>query len=322
MPYSQSKASSTTRCMPSTQFQSVSATKHSLEHYIRRIQAAQAHTTYSPPEILHWNETKGDLGGWFWPASLETGERITPSDLEGHRRTHYFMAPCCLCAISREEAYVEAKIGLVVVPVASGSARLEVNGEYVAQCALNRCGYFVPLERFYARKTLQVKAYPKRAAPLSPEQLVYISDFDRDAEANLGLSQALPSSGIWMRGSRDLLKVEAPVHIFDARQSFTTLWARGLQEDAFWSLFVQCSLCRMVMPKDVFSGMHGAGGCKAQVRADGWPMNEVNLVDTLDEGSISGDTEIIDWDADETDDELPLLGLDCSSHKTPRGRIT
>ncbi|KAH6885584.1 hypothetical protein BKA70DRAFT_1444977 [Coprinopsis sp. MPI-PUGE-AT-0042] len=179
----------------------VSLLKSDLDHYILRIQAAQAHTAYSPPEILHWDEAKNDLGAWLWPANPETGERIAPSDLEAHRRTHHFKAPCCLCAIRLEEAYVEAKIGLVAV--ASDAPKPEVNGEYVAQCALDRCGYFVPVERFYARKVLQTKAYAKRAVPLAAEQLVYISDLRCSTETSLGLVQALPSNGIWMRGTRN-----------------------------------------------------------------------------------------------------------------------
>ncbi|KAH6912310.1 hypothetical protein BKA70DRAFT_1219443 [Coprinopsis sp. MPI-PUGE-AT-0042] len=270
--------------------------KPDFEHYIRRIQAAQVHTAYSPPEILHWDETKRDLGAWGWPANPETGERVTPSDLESHRRTHHFMAPCCLCAIRLAEAYVEAKIGLVAV--ASDSPKPEVNGEYVAQCASNRCGYFVPLERFYARKVLKIKAYAKRVVPLAAEQLVYISDFDCDTEASLGLSQALPSQGIWMTGSRNSLIVETPTDISNACTDFTALWARGLHEDAFWRL--------MVMPKDVFFGTHGVTGCRTQREIGGWPT--YNQFDQLDEISISGDTEIIDWNTDEdTDDEMPPL---------------
>ncbi|KAH6869708.1 hypothetical protein BKA70DRAFT_1451785 [Coprinopsis sp. MPI-PUGE-AT-0042] len=239
------------RHMPSIQLRSLSQSKPSLEHYIRRIQAAQVHTAYSQPEILHWDAKKSDLSGWFWPASPETGERVTPSDLEGHRRTHHFMAPCCLCVITLEELYVEAKIGLVAVAMASGSPRIEVNGEYVAQCALNRCGYFVPLERFYACRVLQIKAYPKRVLPLASEQLVYISDFDRTAEASLGLYQGIPSSGIWMRGARE------------------------------W-------------------------GCKVQDAGE-W-LSNADQLDRLDEDSISGDTEIIQWDSDDdTDSEMPPL---------------
>jgi hypothetical protein len=118
----------------------------------------------------------------FRPSDYETGERITPSNLEDHRRTHHFMAPCCLCAITMDDGYIESKLGLVLI--GPGAHRSQVNGEYVAQCARNKCGYFgttnslnkrrptkltfymlriVPLERFYPRKVLQVKAYPKRS---------------------------------------------------------------------------------------------------------------------------------------------------------------
>jgi hypothetical protein len=74
------------------------------------------------------------------PSDYDTGERIAPSDLEDHRRTHHFKAPCCLCATSMDQGYVESKIGLVLV--APGAPSTQVNGEYVAQCAKNTCGYF------------------------------------------------------------------------------------------------------------------------------------------------------------------------------------
>ncbi|KAH6872106.1 hypothetical protein BKA70DRAFT_1449073 [Coprinopsis sp. MPI-PUGE-AT-0042] len=271
--------------MPGTQLRNAALLKPDYDHYIRRIQAAQVHTAYSPPEILHWDSTRTNLRAWSWPSNYETGERIAPSELEDHRRTHHFMAPCCLCAISTDEGYVESKIGLVLV--APGANKPEVNGEYVAQCALNRCGYFIPLERFYARKVLQVKAYPKRVLPLLPQQLNYISDVDPESEAN-GLSQALPFSGIWNRGSRNLLKVEEPVTLNNACVQFTALWARGVDEETFWQMFVQC--------------------CRIEREALVWPMDEDGgQTGNGDTESLSGDTEIIDWDDTDTDDEMPPL---------------
>jgi hypothetical protein len=74
------------------------------------------------------------------PVDGETGERITPSELESHRRTHDFRAPCCLCALEQGSDYTESRIGLVNIPLKGRGAFL--NGEYVAECAMGRCGYF------------------------------------------------------------------------------------------------------------------------------------------------------------------------------------
>ncbi|KAH6868957.1 hypothetical protein BKA70DRAFT_1452312 [Coprinopsis sp. MPI-PUGE-AT-0042] len=253
---------------------------------------------------------QGNLRTWSWPSHYETGERIVPSELEDHRRTHHFMAPCCLCALSIHEGYVESKIGLVLV--APGVKRPEVNGEYVAQCALNKCGYFVPLERFYARKGLQVKGYPKRGMlfgllPLPSEQLNYICNVDPAQDSN-GLSNALPFSGIWSRGSRNLLKIEEPITVDKACTQFTALWAHGVDEETFWQMFIQCALCRMVMPKDVFASIHRPIGCRIEREGLAWPMDEDRQASEHEESeSLSGDTEIIDWDDEDTDDEMPPL---------------
>jgi hypothetical protein len=101
-----------------------------------------------------------------------------------------------------------------------------------------------------------------------------------------------------------VLAVEAPINMLDACTEFTALWARGLSKDSFWRLFVQCSLCRMVMPRDVFFSTHGTVGCGQSM---GWSIDEGSHSFIPDNSSTSGDTEIIDWDEltdDETDDEV------------------
>ncbi|KAH6907333.1 hypothetical protein BKA70DRAFT_1428306 [Coprinopsis sp. MPI-PUGE-AT-0042] len=293
--------------MPGVQMRNAPLLKPDLGHFLRRVQSAQVQTAHSPPHILHWDFTRDNLREWAWPSDAETGERITPSDLEDHRRTHHFTAPSCLCAISLDEAYVEARIGLAMV--SPGGRGFELFGEYVAQCALNRCGYFVPLERFYPRKVLKVKGYAKRSTPLAAEQLNYLSDVGPALESSTGIAQALPSSGIWAKGSRTSLMTETPLNLEQACTEFTNLWARGVEEDTFWRLFVQCALCRMVMPRDVFSSTHGPIGCWMRRENTTWPLDNA-LVPTSgahpEAHSISGDTEIVDWDED-TDDEMPPL---------------
>jgi hypothetical protein len=114
----------------------------------------------------------------FRPVDRETGRRITPSDLEAHRRTHHFRSPCCLCAHLDGKSYIESKIGIVQLPVQLARAS-SLSGEYTAECASGRCGYLgefldvfprnttkprriVCLERFYILPILHLRGYPKR----------------------------------------------------------------------------------------------------------------------------------------------------------------
>ncbi|KAH6903249.1 hypothetical protein BKA70DRAFT_1433761 [Coprinopsis sp. MPI-PUGE-AT-0042] len=257
-------------------------------HFLRRIQAAQVKTKTSSPSILQWISDRADVGRWAWPANPETGERIPPSELESHRRTHHFLAPCCLCAIELKETYVESRIGLVHVP--SGAHGSFMNGEYVAECALRQCGYFVPLEKFYSIKALLVKRYPKRECPLPAEQVTYITDFDPELGNKLGLYQALPEDSVFNWGSRRLLRAEHPISTSTICSNFVTLWSKGLGEDAFWQLFVQCALCRQIIPRDVFSTIHSPQCCEK--------LRDMGAVPGNDDAEISsGDTETV------TDDE-------------------
>ncbi|KAH6905105.1 hypothetical protein BKA70DRAFT_1431191 [Coprinopsis sp. MPI-PUGE-AT-0042] len=261
--------------------------KSKISHFLGRIQAAQFKTPHTTPAILHWISERGDVGKWSWPSDPTTGTRIPPSELESYRRTHHFLSPCCLCAAELDEDYIEARIGLVHVPSAAHGSFM--NGEYVAECALRRCGYFVPLERFYSLKLLHIKEYMKRAQPLPAEQVTYITDFDPRLDQKLGLHQALPAHSILSRGSRQRLAVERPVSTTRACNTFTRLWSKGLEEHSFWQLFIQCAQCRKIMPKDVFATVHSPVGCrKCQDDTIGTPDIEDGYETT------SGDTEIID----------------------------
>ncbi|KAH6901007.1 hypothetical protein BKA70DRAFT_1230481 [Coprinopsis sp. MPI-PUGE-AT-0042] len=224
------------------------------------------------------------------------------SELENHHRTHFFTAPCCLCAFSLGKTLVESRIGLVVVAPDGESS--EVVGEYVAQCASKQCGYFVPLERFYARKVLKVKGYQKRATPLAPEQLSYICDVAPTHREPGGLAHVIPASMIWSKGTRTSLLVEKPLNLEQACTEFTNLWGRGVEEEIFWRLFVQ----------DVFFSTHGPVGCWMRKGNVVWPLDLPEAPENINSDvSSAGDTEIInehssdDDTDDETDDEMPPL---------------
>lgn len=76
----------------------------------------------------------------FRPVDLGTSRRITPSDLESHRRTHYFQAPSCLCAFLDSKPYSESRIAVVHLPIKLTKLS-SLSGEYTAECAMGRCGY-------------------------------------------------------------------------------------------------------------------------------------------------------------------------------------
>lgn len=61
--------------------------------------------------------------------------RITPEQLQAHRQTHLFKAPCCFCASL--EPFGHDYIETCIYVATEG----EYLGEYVAECALKHCGY-------------------------------------------------------------------------------------------------------------------------------------------------------------------------------------
>ncbi|TFK16494.1 hypothetical protein FA15DRAFT_711757 [Coprinopsis marcescibilis] len=174
-----------------------------LSHYFRRIQAAQFSTEFSVPTILHWKPSPGNLVPWNWPCTVE-GQRVPPCELENHRQTHEFQAPCCLCPALKKgsdaEIYTETRIGLVQVAPKVQYGRHPLNGQYAVQCARNHCGYFICLEWFYALPLMHLRYYKKRDTPLPAHELTYISDLDYIDNNDLGLYQASP--GIICRGTK------------------------------------------------------------------------------------------------------------------------
>ncbi|TFK21414.1 hypothetical protein FA15DRAFT_658336 [Coprinopsis marcescibilis] len=138
--------------------------------------------------------------------------------------------------------YIESKIGLVYAP--HGDQGSVLNGEYVAECPTKRCGYF--------------------DKALAGEQLTYLSDFDPKFNESLGLYKAAPVREVLSRGIKSKLRVEAPMDAVNGSSKFVSLYSQGLQEDEFWSLFVQCAHCTAVMPKDVFWRVHTQALCEKQ----------------------------------------------------------
>lgn len=149
----------------------ISSKLPTLARFVRELRINHRHTPGRPALPLHYDTQTHALVEFPWyvtlsfleslgilkcsprplalprPCDPESGERIPPSMLEEHQRTHHFWAPCCFCTFLGEEGgrYTESVIGVVEdARLASGEVQPEcyLNGQYVALCAERRCGYF------------------------------------------------------------------------------------------------------------------------------------------------------------------------------------
>lgn len=145
----------------------VGAARHSLSvgHFLRQVESHHVQTPNNTPIPLHYDSKSAAMVVFQWcvermlflglflllrgsvhvsrPFDPETQTRVPPNGLEAYRRTHYFKAPCCLCAFVENRNYSEARIG--IVESFNGNEdrnRSVLHGEYVATCAAQACGYF------------------------------------------------------------------------------------------------------------------------------------------------------------------------------------
>ncbi|KIM74573.1 hypothetical protein PILCRDRAFT_92530 [Piloderma croceum F 1598] len=217
------------------------------ERYLRRIQCQQQ---VEPAVILHYDIASMDLRGWFWPVT-QNGVRVTPTDLLAHRHVHDFKTPCCLCACDDAAPdYIETAIYRIT--------RGPYTGKYVATCALDRCGYFVGIERMYSKRGLLLRMYPVRPVAMrAPSPIVYM---------------ALPGSNDDFVNLPAIPTYEPPARMPESliiRLLRLDSWARpGLSEAEFCKLFAKCR-CGLVMTRRVFRNhVCGVGGRKPRVFID------------------------------------------------------
>ncbi|KAF6754698.1 hypothetical protein DFP72DRAFT_1124388 [Ephemerocybe angulata] len=286
-----------------------------VQHFLRQVEARHIRTPSSSPVILHYLCDPPALGEWSWPCDTLTGECIPPDQLQEHRRTHKFLAPCCLCALIEGEIYTESSICLVEslpMPHADrerNSAML--HGEYVATCAKGACGYFVCLERFYTLHGIRVREYPGRATPLNIEEVAIRRTIDDSFRNGDALFQVMPN--ILRRGSRMGLKTEDLTQALDKRGCLLTEFMMGIEERKFWSLFIQCHLCKTVMLREPFSVFHQCAqtGGRFTLKAPWIPQNGLinqgatvcEHIDTDTNTNADTDTDTdTDRDTDTNDD--------------------
>ncbi|KAJ3518521.1 hypothetical protein NMY22_g13632 [Coprinellus aureogranulatus] len=232
-----------------------------LAHFLRQIEGRHADTPSSRAVPLHYNVDTGALVQYSWPFDPEHRRRVLPCEMERFRRTHHFHGPCCLCAFLEGDGYTEARIGVVEAGDWDRDvSAAAIQGEYVAVCAKQRCGYVLCLDRFFALDHLRIRRHIKRAKPLPPQELTYISDVSQSFRAGTGLFQAMPNAII--RGRARRLEVTSP----DARKEKDDLvktLSEGVPESQFWTSFVQCVHCKAVMLR---SGIQAFHTCKTAER--------------------------------------------------------
>ncbi|KAF8327321.1 hypothetical protein F5887DRAFT_924840 [Amanita rubescens] len=192
---------------------------------------------------------------------LPDGKRVPPDELCLYRETHQYIGPGCLCPLLEPlTAHKEAAIYLAVNGL--------YPGEYIAECADDRCGYLVPLERIYPRRRVPQKAYPLRdvSTPYPPE--VFSKNEVRADVEGPCLTEVFAPEVEPSTTTRLLKRTHAEAGLLDPpfpalkRRRTLTDWRRfekvgsfhrpGLAEGEFLGLFVQCDVCKLIVMHRLF----------------------------------------------------------------------
>ncbi|TFK25464.1 hypothetical protein FA15DRAFT_655141 [Coprinopsis marcescibilis] len=190
-------------------------------------------TRTGPRCVYRYDSKVYNLGIWRWPLKGTVGARVPPDELCKQCLYHNFRLPSCLCTYLNGTNYSESVIGLV--EHINGLKR-HFNGQYAFECAKQRCGYY--------------------AKALHLDTLIAIEE---QCEPSLyGLRQVLVGEDFSLRGLRSLRK-EDPDYLTEAMEDIQELAIKGLSEERFWDVFVQCLRCKRMMPRYLFPYQHQCG---------------------------------------------------------------
>ncbi|KAJ3501342.1 hypothetical protein NMY22_g18961 [Coprinellus aureogranulatus] len=170
--------------------------------------------------------------------------------------------------------YTESRIAIAEVIVASSAeSGALMDGEYVATCAKQRCGYLLCIERLYLCDDIKLKSYAVRASPVPAVELAYAPDIEQLFKRGGGLLQVMNKAVVKAKGRKcnpkipwngpvtALLSSEGLISISpeEARLSKANLLedlACGVSEARFWAIFVQCLVCKEVVLRDTMAISH------------------------------------------------------------------
>ncbi|KAJ3523299.1 hypothetical protein NMY22_g11501 [Coprinellus aureogranulatus] len=231
--------------------------KEIVSDFLIRVEKCQEFGSDDVPIILQYDDRTGNLRPWAWPSV--NGIPVRPNDLDKHRHTHYFKGPTCPCSFKNgPSSFTEAKIGLAQTVMQPANA--QCLGQYVAVCALQHCGYLVRLERYFGHPKLVTIEYREREKPVATlNPFTFLTDDTEETIKRTGLRQIRvlrEDANTGLRGSNRLLKREDPEHYLELQDMLKQLLVKGLPADKFWDLFIQCTDCRFVMPRQYFPYYH------------------------------------------------------------------
>ncbi|TEB33307.1 hypothetical protein FA13DRAFT_1708645 [Coprinellus micaceus] len=226
-------------------------------HFLNQVQIAHVRTRDREPVPLHFDSETCTMTQYLWPVDPGNGQRLAPSDFESHRRTHELRAPCCLCAFLEGEGYTESRIGIAETVTQDLTRNQSIlNGEIVAVCGKQRCGYFLCLERFYPVRGLKSRICRERRVVLAPQDVLPPVEVDESFRVGDGLFQVMTNAAI--RGKRDrVFQVVKPQK--EVKQTVVRSLAKGISEEQFWATFVQCLVCKDVIFRETFGANHVCG---------------------------------------------------------------
>ncbi|KAJ3504471.1 hypothetical protein NMY22_g17913 [Coprinellus aureogranulatus] len=223
-----------------------------LGHHLRQIHEQNANANVRTPGCspvpLHYDVLTRSLTEYSWPADERSGRKIPPNMLESLRRTHVFRGPCCLCPfLNQANHYEETFIGIVEGLHPDVDSSRELSGEYAAVCSRQRCGYFLRLELFYPLNNLKLEVFPKRRNQRDYQQLAH--KFDLLGYANrFGLRQVVSyGATIVIDGRRYGPRFERLQMPQDEKDILMRKFEEGMAEAEFWSTFLQCPECKLVL---------------------------------------------------------------------------
>nr|VWP02190.1 Ubiquitin carboxyl-terminal hydrolase 7 [Ganoderma boninense] len=120
--------------------------------------------------VLQFDPERQVLSSWLWPND-HSGALVEPEKLRQYRASYDFLGPGCFCpAMSSEitSSFVEAAI------LDRG------DGEFVAVCPTDSCGYLVFLGRIFDKGNVPSATFPERSDGTMEPPRVYHKSEDRD----------------------------------------------------------------------------------------------------------------------------------------------
>ncbi|EDQ98816.1 uncharacterized protein LACBIDRAFT_335639 [Laccaria bicolor S238N-H82] len=125
-----------------------------------------------PGALMECDASQSKLQVWRWPVNRRR-ERITPSDLNGHRATHHFQFPGCFCPLQSGGGSLGLNKETAIYMPTGGPYK----NQWVAACATQECLYRVPLAIFYRLDRLAINHYsPRIVGDHGPLPIFHISE--------------------------------------------------------------------------------------------------------------------------------------------------